>query len=322
VTFLSGGRLLLLAAPLVLLAAYVVVQRARRKTVVRFTSVDMLASVAPQRPGWQRHIAAGALLAALVLLVFGLARPAQTVRTPRQRATVMLTIDVSGSMVANDVAPSRLTAAQDAARAFANALPPGVQLGLISFSTNANVLVSPTTDRTTVIGAIDGLQAGGGTATGDAINLALQAIRTLPPSADGKAAPATIVLMSDGSPTIGVGDQSPIDAVASATAAAKQAGVPISTIAFGTANGAVEIQGQVLAVPWDPAVMAQIASGSGGHTFTAQTAGQLKSVYQQIGRAIGYDVHRRDVSIWFTGAALLAAVVAAGAALVWNERLV
>jgi Ca-activated chloride channel family protein len=128
--------------------------------------------------------------------------------------------------------------------------------------------------------------------------------------------------MSDGTPTIGRADQSPAAAVTAATAAAKQAGVPISTIAFGTQGGTVDIQGQVIAVPSDPAAMAQIAADSGGHTFTAETAGQLKSVYKQIGRAVGYDVHRRDITIWFTGAALIMAMLAAGAALVWNQRLV
>jgi Ca-activated chloride channel homolog len=322
VTFLSSWRLLLLAGPAALLVAYLVAQRARRRAVVRFTTVDMLASVAPRRPGWQRHLPAAALLSALVLLVIGFAQPARAIRTPRQRATVVLTLDISGSMVSNDVVPSRLAAARQAAKNFANALPPGVKLGLVTFSTSASVLVSPTSDRSTVIAAIDNLQAAGGTATGDAILLALSAIAALPPGADGKAAPAAIVLMSDGAPTIGRGDQSPAEAVTSATAAAKQAGVHINTIAFGTADGVVTIRGETVPVPWDPASMAQIASGSGGKTFTAQTAGQLKSVYSQIGRVVGYDVHRREITAWFTGIALALAMMAAIAALIWNQRLV
>jgi Ca-activated chloride channel homolog len=321
-TFLSSGRLVLLAAPLALLAAYLLVQRARRKVVVRFTSVDMLASVAPRRPGWQRHIPAGILLGSLVVLVIGFARPAQAVRTPRQRATVVLALDTSGSMVANDVAPSRLAAAQEAARGFVNALPSGVQLGLVAFSSNARVLVPPTTDRTTVLAAIASLQAGGGTATGDAIDLSLNAITALPPGANGKAAPAAIVLMSDGTPTIGRGPESPAQAVTSAAAAAKQAGVPINTIAFGTQDGTVNIDGQIIPVPSDPAAMAQIASETNGRTFTAQTANQLKSVYGQIGRVVGYDVHRSEITAWFTGIALVLAIAAAISALVWNQRLV
>jgi Ca-activated chloride channel family protein len=321
VTFLSSWRLVFLIAPVALLIAYLLVQRARRKVAIRFTSVDMLASVAPRRPGWQRHIPAVALLASLVVLVLGLAQPVRAVRTPRQRATVMLTLDTSGSMIANDVIPSRLAAAQQEARRFVNALPPGIQIGLVSFNTTAIVLVSPTTDRSTIVAAIDGLQAAGGTATGDAIQLGLNAIAALPPGADGKPAPAAIVLMSDGTPTIGHGDQSPAQAVTAAAAAAKQAGVRINTIAFGTQSGAIFARGQMIPVPSDPGAMAQIASASGGQTFTAASGGQLKSVYQQIGRAVGYDVHHRDVSAWFTTAALIIAIIAAASALLFNERL-
>lgn len=321
-TFLSAWRLVLIAGPVALLVAYVAAQRARRKVVVRFTSVEMLASVAPRRPGWQRHVPAGALLAALVLLVLAFAQPARALRTPRQRATVVLTLDTSGSMIANDVRPSRLAAAQQAARSFLKSLPPGIQAGLVAFSSEARVLVAPTADRTTALAAIDGLRAGGATATGDAIFLALNAITALPPGADGKPAPAIVVLMSDGAPTIGRGDQSPAQTVADATTAAKQAGVKINTIAFGTADGVVVIRGRAVPVPSDPAAMAQIASDSGGRTFTAQSATQLKSVYGEIGRAVGFDVRRHEITAWFTGIGLALSVMAAIAALIWTQRIV
>jgi Ca-activated chloride channel family protein len=320
-TFLSAWRLALLVAPLGLLVAYLAAQRARQKTAVRFTSVDMLASVAPRRPGWQRHLPTAALLAALLVLIVGFAQPARAIRTPRQRASVILVLDTSGSMIADDVAPSRLAAAQQGARNFAAALPSGVQLGLESFSSGARMLVPPTTDRASVLAAIDGLRSGGGTATGDAISLALNAIATLPPAADGKAAPAAIVLMSDGSPTIGTGDQSPTQSADNAASAAKQAGVKIHTIAYGTAAGSIVIGGHAIPVPADPAAMARIAALSGGQTFTAETAGQLKSVYDQIGRAVGYDVHRREVTAWFTGLGLVMAIAGAVAALIWTQRV-
>lgn len=320
-TFLSSWRLILLVGPLALLAAYLLVQRNRHKTAVRFTSVDMLASVAPRRPGWQRHIPAGALLVAVVLLVLGFAQPSYANRTPRKRATVMLVLDTSQSMVADDVAPTRLAAAQQAARRFVSELPPSIRLGLVSFSSSATVLVTPTTDRSTVQAAISGLKAGGGTATGDALDLSLTAIKAVPRAADGTAAPAAIVLMSDGSPTIGRGDRSAAQTVASAAAAAKQAKVAISTIAFGTQAGTATVQGQVIPVPSDPAAMARIAAATGGKSFTAETAGQLKSVYAAIGRAVGYDVHRHEITAWFTGVALAVAMAAGLAALIWNERL-
>jgi Ca-activated chloride channel family protein len=320
-TFLASWRLLLLLVPVALLVAYLLVQRARRKVAVRFTSVDLLASVAPRRSGWQRHVASLALLGAIVLLVLGFAQPARVERTPKQRATVVLTLDISGSMVANDVTPTRLGAAQEAALGFVSALPPGVQLGLVSFSSAARVLVAPTGDRSSVLAAINSLQPGGGTATADALLLALSTITTVPPGADGKAAPGAIVLMSDGSPNIGHNGASPQQSVADAAAAANQAGVKIDTIAFGTQDGTVTVAGQTIAVPSDPAAMAAIASAAGGQTFTAQSADQLKSVYGQIGRVVGYDVHRHEITAWFTGIALVVAAAAAVASLLWTQRI-
>jgi Ca-activated chloride channel family protein len=307
--------------PVALLVAYLLVQRSRRRVAVRFTNVDLLASVAPRRSGWQRHLASGALLGALVLLVVGFAQPARVERTPKQKATVVLTLDISGSMVANDVSPSRLAAAEQAARGFVNALPSGVQLGLVSFSSSSSVLVAPTADRSAVLAAINNLQAGGGTATGDAIGLSLDTIKALPAAANGQKVPAAIVLMSDGTPTIGHNGGSPQQSVDDATAAAKDAGVKIDTIAFGTPDGTVVVEGQTLLVPSDPAAMAQIASATGGQTFTAQSASQLKSVYSQIGRVVGYDVHRHEITAWFTGIALVIATLAAVASLLWTQRI-
>jgi Ca-activated chloride channel family protein len=183
------------------------------------------------------------------------------------------------------------------------------------------MLVAPTTDRAAVLAAVDGLSAGGGTATGDAITLALNAITALPPAANGKPAPAAIVLMSDGSPTIGTGDQSPTQSADNAASAAGQAGVKVHTIAYGTATGTIAVGGQTIPVPADPAAMARIAALSGGQTFTAETAGQLRSVYDQIGRAVGYDVHRREITAWFTGLGLVMAMAGAIAALIWTQRV-
>lgn len=320
-TFLSAWRLVLLVGPLSLLVAYLMAQRARQKTAVRFTSVAMLASVAPSRPGWQRHLPTAALITALVILILGFAQPARSIRVPKQRATVILVLDTSGSMVASDVAPTRLAAAQQGARNFAAALPAGVQLGLEAFSSGPRMLVPPTTDRSQVTAAIDGLSAAGGTDTGDAITVALAAIAALPPAADGKPAPAAIVLMSDGSPTIGTTDQTPSESADNAAVAAKRAGVKVDTIAYGTQDGTIMVRGQAIPVPADPAAMARIAQLSGGDTFTAQTASQLRSVYDQIGRAVGYDTHRREITAWFTGIGLLLGMAAAVAALYWTQRV-
>jgi Ca-activated chloride channel homolog len=253
--------------------------------------------------------------------VFGFAQPSTTKKVARQRGTVMLAIDTSGSMAATDVNPSRLVAAQTAARRFIAGLPAGLKIGLLQFDTTARVLVAPSADHATALAAVDQLTIGGGTDTGDAISDALSSVAALPVAADGSKAPAAIVLMSDGSPTIGSGGQTAQQTVQAATAAAKQAGVPIDTIAFGTANGTVSDQGETIPVPADPQTMAAIASGSGGKSFTATSGNELNSVYAQIRRTVGFDTVHTDITEWFVGLALLLAVLTAGAALWWMQRI-
>jgi Ca-activated chloride channel family protein len=321
-TLLSPGWLALLAAPVAILIAYVVAQRARQKIAVRFTSVDLLASVAPRRSGWQRHVAAAMLLLALAFMTVAIARPAWAERIPKDRATIIVALDTSASMAATDVAPTRLDAAESQVRAFIKKLPAGIQVGLVTFDQSARVVVSPTQERPTLLAAIDNLQVGQGTATGDAIYLALDAVSALPADSNGTAATAAIVLLSDGTPTIGRGDQTPSETVDAAATAAKKAGVPVNTIAFGTADGVVNLRGGTVVVPSDPAAMASIASRSGGRSFTAETVGQLKSVYDQIKRSVGYEVHNHDLTTWFTGIALAMALLAAAASLVWTQRVV
>lgn len=320
-SFAEPLRLLLILVPLVLLGAYFFVQRSRRKYALRFTSVELLASVAPRRPGWQRHISAALMLVALVALVVGLAGPTHNERVARQRGTIMLAIDTSGSMSATDVAPTRLAAAEDAARRFVEKLPRGLKVGLLSFDSGARVLASPASDHAGVLAALDHLQVGGGTATGDAIYQSLATIAAQPRAANGKRPAAAIVLMSDGSPTIGRNGESPTQTVTQATAAAKAAGVPVDSIAFGTAQGTVNLQGEVLSVPADPAAMAQIAAGSGGKSFTAVTGTELNAVYDQIRMSVGYDTVPRDLRGWFLGLGLFVLFLSSGAALVWSQRL-
>ena len=161
-----------------LAVAYLVLLRRRRRDTMAFTNLELLDRIAPKRPGWYRHLPAAALLVALTLLTVALAGPQADARVPRNRATVVLVIDVSLSMQATDVAPSRLAAAQAAAKSFADQLTPGVNLGLVSFAGTAAVLVSPTTDREPIKRAVDGLQLAESTATGEAIFAALQSIDT------------------------------------------------------------------------------------------------------------------------------------------------
>src|ERR687896_1207688 len=197
--------LLLLVVVGALAVGYVLLLRRRRRDTVRFTNLELLDRVAPKRPGWYRHLPAAALIVALAVLTIALAGPQAEARVPRNRATVVLVVDVSLSMQATDVEPNRLAAAQAAAKEFANQLTPGINLGLVSFAGTAAVLVSPTVDREPVVRAIDGLKLSESTATGEAIFAALQSVETFSQAIDGGGEgppPARIVLMGGGKQTV------------------------------------------------------------------------------------------------------------------------
>jgi Ca-activated chloride channel family protein len=321
-TFLSAWRLLLLVAPILLLVAYVLIQRRRHTQVVKFTSVSLLDSVAPKRSGWQRHIATAGALASLVVLTIAFAQPVMAIPTPKDKATILLALDTSASMSSQDVSPNRLQAAEDQARAFVKDLPDGVQVGLVTFDTAARLLVSPTDDHAQVLDALGNLSVGPGTATADGIRTSLAAVEGARKNASGKPGQAAIVLMSDGTPTVAADGQDPVQAANDAAAEAKAAGVPIETIAFGTADGTVNVQGQDVPVPVDVEAMKTIAADSGGRSFTAETADQLGAIYAKIGKTVAYEVKTQEVTALFAGIALLLAIGAATAGLVWNQRLV
>lgn len=316
--FLAPVWLLLLIAVGALLVMYVVVQVRRKKFVTRFSNVELLGSVAPRRPGWRRHLTFALLLIGLTVLSVGVAQPTAGVRVPRDRATVVLAIDVSLSMEATDVLPTRLSAARDAGATFVGLLPPRINLGLVSFGGNASVLVSPTVDRSAVKTAIKGLTLQESTAIGEAIFTSLQAIEVFgqaTTAAGDKPPPARIVLLSDGSNTVG-------RPVSQAIAAAKKAGVEVSTIAFGTLSGTVTYQGQTIPVPYDAPTLRAIAQQTGGSFHTAHTVNELESVYQNIGSQIGYTTVQRDISWRFLLTGLLVLLAAGGTSMLWSGRLV
>jgi len=313
---------LFLFAILGLIGLYVVVQMARQRRILRFANMELLESVAPKRPTRWRHLPAILLVSSLVLLTIAMAGPTHDVRIPRNRAVVMLVIDVSQSMRATDVAPSRLVAAQEAAKQFADQLTPGINLGLIAYAGTATVLVSPTTNREATKNAIDKLQLADRTATGEGIFTALQAIATVGAVIGGgdEPPPARIVLMSDGKETVPSNPDNPKGAFTAARTA-KDQGVPISTVSFGTPYGYVEINEQRQPVPVDDEMLKKIAELSGGNAYTASSLEQLKEVFTNLQEQIGYETIKGDASVGWLRLGSLVLALAALAALLINRRL-
>ena len=313
-SFLAPGRLWALLAVAALAAGYVVLQRRRSTYAVRFAALPLLASVAPRRPGWRRHVPAVLLLLATVVLTTAWARPEAEVRVPREQATVVVAIDVSLSMQATDVSPDRFAAAKESAAAFVEGLPETFAVGLVSFSGGAQVAVAPTQDHAAVVDGIGELQLGPSTAIGEAVFASLAAVESLRPVDGEDAAPARIVLLTDGTNTVGRD-------LTSAAAAAGEAGVPVSTISFGTADGVVEVQGEQVPVPVDADAMQRLAEDTGGSAFTAESGEELRDVYDDIGEQVGTTTERREVTDAVTGLGLALVLAAGAASLVWTARL-
>jgi Ca-activated chloride channel family protein len=313
-TFLAPERLWLLLVAAALAAAYVLLQRRRPTYAVRFSELDLLASLVPRRSAWRRHVPAGLLLLALVALTTAFARPQADVQVPRERATIVVALDTSVSMEARDVAPDRIGAARESAAAFVAGLPESFDVGLVSFSGAASVVVPPTQDHELVVSAVRGLQLGPSTAIGEAVFASLEAVRTVPTDQGQEPPPAAVVLLSDGTNT--VGREVPV-----AAQAAVEAGVPVSTIAYGTPEGVVQVQGQLIPVPVDRPALERLAETTGGTAFTAESGEELTAVYDDIGSQVGTTTDRREVTAAVTGVALALAIGAAVASLVWSARL-
>ena len=301
---------------------YIVVQLARHKRMLRFANMELLESVAPKRPSRWRHLPAILLVVSLLLFTVAMAGPTHDVRIPRNRAVVMLVIDVSQSMRATDVSPSRLAAAQEAAKQFADQLTPGINLGLIAYAGTATVLVSPTTNRESTKLAIDKLQLADRTATGEGIFTALQAIATVGAVIGGgdEPPPARVVLMSDGKETVPSNPDNPKGAYTAARTA-KDQGVPISTVSFGTPYGYVEINDQRQPVPVDDEMLKKIAELSDGEAYTASSLEQLKEVFTNLQEQIGYETRKGDASAGWLRLGTLVLALAALAAMLINRRL-
>ena len=303
---MNPGRLLILIAIPLLIAAYIFATRRKNRRGMRFTNTSMLDVVVPKQSQWRRHLAVALSLLSLITLTAAFARPKATVEVPRERATVVLVIDASQSMAAVDVAPTRLDAAKKAAITFVQQLPDKYNVSVISMAGNVSILVPPTLQHDTVETAINSIKLQDSTAIGQGINTAMRALQQAPkdPAHPNDPAPGAIVLLSDGTNTSGSSPQQ-------AAADAGKAKVPIYTISYGTENGYVDLDGKRQLVPVDHQLMAQIAKLSGGQTFDAESLSELNKVYKNIGSQVGYQKADREITSRFAGYGLAFAVLAA-----------
>ncbi|MDH6243082.1 VWA domain-containing protein [Mycobacterium sp. OTB74] len=323
--FTSAWFFVFLVAVVAAVVAYLLLRRARRKRVLRFANTELLEQVVAARPKQQsrwRNLPIILLITSLVLLTTAMAGPTHDIRIPRNRAVVMLVIDVSESMIATDVAPSRIEAAKSAGQVFVRGLTPGISVGLVEFSGSATMLVAPTSDHDVVVKTIETLQPSPRTATGEGIFTALQAIATLGAVMGGGDGPppARMVLMSDGKETVPADPNDPRGALTAARAA-KDQGVEISTIAFGTPDGIINYDGQEVPVPPDPDILQKISKITGGQAFRAESLDELSGVYANLQQQIGYQTIRGDASGSWTRIGFLVLVCALFAGVRINNRL-
>jgi Ca-activated chloride channel family protein len=324
VTFAWPIALSGLALVAVALAAYVIAQGRRRRYVVRFTNLNLLENIVPNSPRWRRHVPAALTLLALTALVVGMARPQMDVEVPREEATVILAMDSSGSMTATDVEPTRMAAAREAASSFVDGLPDGFNVGVVSFSNEADVVVPPTADREEALAALESLEADNGTALGDAIarsvDLGLTTLDDEETQAGDEETPLIVLLLSDGANT--TGDYEPLEAAQQAA----DAGVPVYTVALGTDEGTVQGPDgfggtRTIRVPPDPETLAAVAEQTGGTFFEAADGDALQGVYDEIGSQVGVEHEQRELTVAFTAAGAALLLLGAALSTLWFARI-
>jgi Ca-activated chloride channel family protein len=339
VEFLERQRLWWIMVVALLGVAYVFVLVWRKRATVRFTQVELLDKIAPSRPGWRRHVVAALQLAGLTAGVVAIARPV-SVSTERTESEgrILVLFDVSLSMEATDVDPTRLDAAKEAAGAFVAQVDPDVEVGLVSFAGTVSVDVRPTLDRTSVEDAIEGLELDESTAIGDALATGTNLLVDLAGGAtddaagggaggtddadatsDDDVAPGAIVLLTDGETTVGRPTED-------GARVAADAGVPVFSIAFGTDAGTIQDPetGETIPVPVFPEPLEDVAEVTGGAAFEAATETELADVYAGIrdvlGETLGEEIETVNELTWEWAAAALVLLAAAWALSLWWLR--
>lgn len=311
--FLASGRLWWLLLVPVLVALYVWLVARRSKAGIRFTNTGVLGEVLGKQSTWLRHVTVALSILSLVTLVAAWARPYGLDRVPRNAATVVVVIDVSLSMTATDVSPNRLEAAKQAAAEFVRQVPAQYNVSIVSLSGATAVRLPPVTDRAAAVRMIERLEPQESTAIGDGIYAALGAIDLAPRTDNGQPPPGAIVMLSDGTNTAG---QAPLQAAAEAAARK----VPVYTIAYGTDNGYVDVDGKRERVPPDKELMAHIARETGGRTYAADNLSQLNEAYRSIQTAVGYTEVEKEITATAAGVGLALALLAALGAVMLGAR--
>jgi Ca-activated chloride channel family protein len=328
---------LLLLVP-VLIAVYILAQRRRQKYALRYASLSLVKDALGKGPGLRRHIPPLFFLLGLTVLIVALARPAATMLLPSQQGTVILTFDVSGSMRAEDMKPSRLEAAKAAARIFIEKQPSNVRIGIVSFSDNASIVLAPTTDREAIFGAINRLTSQRATGIGRGILTSLDAIFEVPipeaprfrpgesivlptptptptPVPRGEYTPAIIVLLSDGQSNVG---PPPLTVVEEAA----NRGVRVYTVGVGSPEGIVlNFQGRSVRVRLDEETLKKIAQETDGAYFKADTATDLQKIYENLSTKLVFKAEKTELTAFFTGAAVVLLLIAGTLSLLWFNRL-
>ncbi len=308
----------LLAIPL-LVIWYAGQQRRRATAAAAFVAPALSASVAPRAPRWRRHAPMLAFALALAALIAAAARPQRSVAEPVTSGAVMLANDVSSSMDATDVAPSREGAAKRAARRFVASVPGTVEVGLLAFARTPVVLQSPSGDHALTEDALAHLpHTSGGTAIGEAILTAVHELQRVPRVA-GKRPPGAIVLISDGASNVGIG---PLTAAREA----KTARIPVYTISVGTAHGTITVKrgSKTITgpVPVARRQLAEIAQDSGGRAFAASDSAGVDVAYTRLAARLGHKQVKHEISASFAGGGLLLLVLGSAMSLGWFGRLV